>query len=87
MSDKQNHSETPVIDPVGTLAGQGIRGETLGCPTGLGEALPAPPDISPEPSSVNATAVHGPLQVEKLEGRQETGRDAQDESEEDETQD
>ena len=28
--------------------------------------------------------VHGPLHIEKLEGRQESGRDAQDEAEEDE---
>jgi len=39
-----------------------------------------------EPEAIDAVAAHGPLGVEKLEGRQETGRDAQDEAEEDEPQ-
>jgi len=42
------------------------------------------PLVADEPGTIDATAVHGPLNVEKLEGRQESGRDAQDEAEEDE---
>jgi hypothetical protein len=38
---------------------------------------------SPDPP-IDTTTVRGPLGVEKLEGRQESGRDAQDEAEEDE---
>jgi len=45
----------------------------------------ASPDVEPEEKPIDATSVHGPLHVEKLEGRQETGRDAQDEAEEDES--
>jgi hypothetical protein len=37
--------------------------------------------------SISTTDVRGPLGVEKLEGRQEAGRDAQDEAEEDELAD
>jgi hypothetical protein len=47
----------------------GRPGEVPGCPTGMR------PDT---------TTVRGPLGVEKLEGRQESGRDEQDEAEEDE---
>ena len=45
----------------------------------------APPGDEPAEQPIDTTAVHGPLHVEKLEGRQETGRDAQDEAEEDES--
>jgi hypothetical protein len=44
-----------------------------------------PEDTPPtNPDLVDTTEVRGPLPVEKLEGRQESGRDAQDEAEEDE---
>ena len=39
------------------------------------------------PVPVDSAEVHGPLGVEKLEGRQESGRDAQDDNEEDEPPD
>ena len=44
------------------------------------ETPPAPPARDPQ----DAAQAHGPLHVEKLEGRQESGRDAQDEAQEDE---
>jgi hypothetical protein len=48
-----------------------------------------PPEDAPpsNPDLVDTTEVRGPLHVEKLEGRQESGRDAQDEAEEDEASD
>jgi hypothetical protein len=48
-----------------------------------------PPESDPPPPGAHghATPAHGPLHVEKLEGRQESGRDAQDEAEEDEDTD
>jgi hypothetical protein len=78
MSDQP---KTPPVDPADNLAGQGIRGEPLGCPTGLidpSEPLPGDPGEKPQ----NTTDVQRPLQVEKLEGRQESGRDAQGEEDE-----
>ena len=47
---------------------------------------PESPPGGPVDGAVDTTEVRGPLQVEKLEGRQESGRDAQDEDEEDEEQ-
>jgi hypothetical protein len=63
-----------VVNPVEDILSGGPRGETPGCPTGLANLPPAPPADPP---------VSGPLHVEKLEGRQEAARDAQDEAEED----
>jgi len=54
------------------------------------EGGPVAPDPGPESNAPEAVEEpeahhgHGPLGVEKLEGRQESGRDAQDEDEEDE---
>ena len=61
---------------------EGVRGEVPGCLTGLAEPRESPP-AALKPDHVDAVSVHGPLQVEKLEGWQESGRDAQDEAEED----
>jgi hypothetical protein len=47
-------------------------------------AMKEPDTENPPDSDVESLHVHGPLGVEKLEGRQEGGRDAQDEAEEDE---
>jgi hypothetical protein len=41
----------------------------------------------PKDGTLGTAHEHVPLQVEKLEGRQESGRDEQDEAEEDETPD
>jgi hypothetical protein len=43
-----------------------------------------PEDRPATDAAAEAPAEHVPLGVEKLEGRQESGRDAQDEAEEDE---
>ena len=43
-----------------------------------------PPPGGPVDHPVDTTEVRGPLNLEKLEGRQESGRDAQDEAEQDE---
>ncbi len=65
----------PPREPLADAPTVGRRNEVTGCPTGLAD----------EPSQVvDAAHVHGPLGVEKLEGRQESGRDNQDEAEEDE---
>ena len=72
---KKPDTQTPIEPvPAGPLANP--RHEVPACPTGLAEGL--------DPPVVDTTDVHGPLGVEKLEGRQESGRDAQDEAEEDE---
>ena len=80
MTDKQKTA--PPVDPADILSGQGIRNEPLGCPTGLIDP-PEPPPGGPVHGPVDTTEVRGSLHVEKLEGRQESGRDAQDEAEED----
>jgi hypothetical protein len=48
-------------------------------------AVNQPEDTQAGEHPIDTTEVRGPLQVEKLEGRQESGRDAQDEAEEDES--
>jgi len=45
------------------------------------------PDGTPAQAPPDTPEARGPLHVEKLEGRQESGRDAQDEDEEDEEPD
>ncbi len=66
------------VDPVEDLLSGGVRGEVAGCPTGLSglhpPALPADPVAAPPPPPPAPA-----LNLEKLEGRQETGRDAEDE--------
>ena len=83
MKNKQNVAHPFTVDPNPGLADTGIRGEPLGCPTGLNDP-PEPPPGGPVDHDVDTTEVRGTLHVEKLEGRQESGRDAQDEAEEDE---
>jgi len=61
--------DTPPLDPIPAGPTAGRPNETSGCPTGLAD---------------DPRKGHQPLGVEKLEGRQEAGRDAQDEAEEDE---
>ncbi len=62
---------TPIPDPLAVNP----RHEVSGCPTGLANGIDPP---------IDTVDVRGPLGVEKLEGRQEGGRDEQDEAEEDE---
>jgi len=83
MSDNTSDAPPIVVDPGRIPPGQGVRGEPLGCPTALNDP-PEPPPGGAVDQPTDTTAVRGPLQVEKLEGRQESGRDAQDEAEEDE---
>jgi len=87
MNDQQKIQDPALIDPGPSLTGQRIRGETLGCPTGLSDVPAELPPASPPQGADDTVEARGPLQVEKLEGRQESGRDAQDEDEEDEPED
>src|SRR4051812_38051196 len=67
-----------VIDnPVDDVLGQGGgRGEVAGCPTGLGDGLPAePPGSDGLPLPEYPEPGEGKLGVEPLEGRQESGRE------------
>jgi hypothetical protein len=64
---------TPPLDPRSVGVPSGHENQVPACPTGLNQPLD---------SATDAAAAHGPLGVEKLEGRQEAGRDAQDEAEE-----
>jgi hypothetical protein len=62
-------------EPIPDVLAHNPRHEVPACPTGLANGN------EPEVDTVD---VRGPLGVEKLEGRQEGGRDEQDEAEEDE---
>jgi hypothetical protein len=88
MKDDPNPTQPPKApaNPAEDVLSGGVRGEVLGCPTGLADTPPGPP-AGPAPAPADTTEVRGPLQVEKLEGRDEAGRDAQDEAEEDVTPD
>jgi len=80
MSDQRN---VVPVNPTDVLGG-GVRGEVLGCPTGLAGLHPEPPPTGapqePEEAGGSPNAPH----LVKLEGRQESGRDGQDEREQDE---
>lgn len=69
--DKRFNPAPSVLDII-------VQSESLGLQTGLEELHPDPNDWPIEPATPHR------LHLEKLEGRQETGRDAQDENEEDE---
>ena len=77
MSDQQK-TDPPIV-PADILSGQGIRNEPLGCPTGLIDP-PDPPPGGPIENPVDTTKVQVAAPGrETRRGRQESGRDAQDE--------
>jgi hypothetical protein len=52
------------------IEGGNVRGEVTACPTGLSTNVPVQPPPEPTGNGPDAQEVHGPLEVEKLEGRQ-----------------
>jgi hypothetical protein len=84
MKDDPNPTSPPKApaNPAEDVLSGGVRGEVLGCPTGLADTPPGPVG-GPAAAPADPTEGHGPPHLEKLEGRDEAGRDAQDEAEED----
>jgi hypothetical protein len=71
MNEKPNTPPQMPANPLSLFPDENVRGEVPACPTGLSDQLA--PEL--EEGGLDTQEVHGKLEVEKLEGRQESGRE------------